>query len=84
LTKREVKAVPYGLGGVSDETHWLFTVKSQKRSRLWQGEPDECIIFDTNIPLDDDNLNSLELSTDFRNRQTVETSYRNLKHDFLT
>jgi len=79
--------VPHGLGGIDDEKHWLFAVKSQKRSRLRQGEPDDptddWIIFYTNIPLDDDDVDPLELATDFRNRWGVETSYRMLKHDFL-
>ncbi|RYJ07771.1 hypothetical protein ELS19_19850 [Halogeometricum borinquense] len=83
----EVEAVPHGLGGIDDEKHWLFTVKSQKRSRLRQGEPDDpiddWIIFYTNIPLDADDVDPLELATDFRNRWGVETSYRKLKHDFL-
>lgn len=79
--------MPHGLGGVDDEKHWLFTVKSQKRSRLRQGEPDDptddWIIFYTNIPLDADDVDPLELATDFRNRWGVETSYGKLKHDLL-
>ncbi len=67
----EVEAVAHGVGGVDDEKHWLFTMKSQKRSRLRQGEPDDptddWIIFYTNIPLDDDDVDPLELATNFRN-----------------
>lgn len=83
----EVEAVPHGLGGIDDEKHWLFTVKSQKRSRLRHGEPDDptddWIIFYTNIPLDADDADPIELANDFRNRWGVETSYRKLKNDFL-
>jgi len=83
----EVEAVPHGVVRIDDEKQWLFTVKSQKRSRLRQGEPDDptddWIVFYTNIPLDNDDIDPLELATDFRNRWGVETSYRKLKHDFL-
>lgn len=83
----EVETAPHGVGRIEDEKHWLFTVKSQKRSRLREGEPDDPIddwvIFYTNIPLDDDDVDPRELANDFRNRWGVETSYRKLKNDFL-
>ncbi|GGK79108.1 hypothetical protein GCM10009067_34260 [Haloarcula sebkhae] len=50
-------------------------MKSQKRSRLRQGKPDDptddWIIFYTNIPLDDDDVDLLEMATDFRNHPSL-------------